>query len=68
MMNSAQTTFAPIGPDELEMIGKAFKDELERRALPRRSEEAEALATKLINAYQAGVRDDLGLSIVAGLS
>ncbi|WEJ08431.1 hypothetical protein [Sinorhizobium prairiense] len=29
---------------------------------------AEALAAKLINAYQAGIRDDLGLSIVAGLS
>ncbi|AFL50238.1 hypothetical protein USDA257_c16490 [Sinorhizobium fredii USDA 257] len=50
------------------MIGKAFQDELQRRALPRKSEEAEALAAKLINAYQSGIRDDLGLSIVAGLS
>ncbi|MEY9165847.1 hypothetical protein ABIE78_003966 [Sinorhizobium fredii] len=69
MMNSAQTlSFDPIGPDELAMIGKAFQDELQRRALPRKSEEAEALAAKLINAYQSGIRDDLGLSIVAGLS
>jgi hypothetical protein len=69
MMNSAQIlSFDPIGPDELEMIGKAFQDELQRRALSRKSEEAEALAAKLINAYQTGVRDDLGLSIVAGLS
>ncbi|MDK1376493.1 MULTISPECIES: hypothetical protein [unclassified Sinorhizobium] len=69
MMNSVQTlSFDPIGPDELEMIGKAFQDELQRRALSRKSEEAEALAAKLINAYQAGIRDDLGLSIVAGLS
>ncbi|ASY73450.1 hypothetical protein N181_24755 [Sinorhizobium fredii USDA 205] len=68
-MHSAQTlSFDPIGPDELEMIGKAFEDELHRRALSRKSEEAEALAAKLINAYQAGIRDDLGLSIVAGLS
>jgi hypothetical protein len=29
--------------------------------------EAEALAAKLINAYQAGIRDDLGLSIVAAV-
>ncbi|WFU50739.1 hypothetical protein [Sinorhizobium terangae] len=50
------------------MIGRAFQDELQRRALSRKSEEAEALAAKLINAYQAGIRDDLGLSIVAGLS
>ncbi|MCG5487161.1 MAG: hypothetical protein KK482_26350 [Sinorhizobium meliloti] len=69
MMNSAQTmSFDPIGPDELDMIGKAFEDELQRRALSRKSEEAEALAAKLINAYQAGIRDSLGLSIVAGLS
>ncbi|MDK1387996.1 hypothetical protein QN224_21515 [Sinorhizobium sp. 8-89] len=69
MMNSAQTvSFDPIGPDELEMIGKAFQAELQRRALSRKSEEAEALAAKLINAYQTGIRDDLGLSIVAGLS
>ena len=69
MMNSAQTmSFDPIGPDELDMIGKAFQDELQRRALSRKSEEAEALAAKLINAYQAGIRDGLGLSIVAGLS
>ncbi len=68
-MNSAQAvSFDPIGPDELAMIGKAFHDELQRRALSRRSEEAEALAAKLINAYQAGIRDDLGLRIVAGLS
>ncbi|ACP21614.1 conserved hypothetical protein (plasmid) [Sinorhizobium fredii NGR234] len=50
------------------MIGRAFQDELQRRALSRQTEEAEALAAKLINACQAGVRDDLGLSIVAGLS
>lgn len=68
MMSSAQTTFDPIGPDELDMIGKAFQDELQRRALSRKSDEAEALAAKLIDAYQAGIRDDLGLSIVAGLS
>ncbi|MCM5692994.1 hypothetical protein CN233_09590 [Sinorhizobium meliloti] len=69
MIKSAQTSsFDPIGPDELETIGKAFLDELQRRALPRKSEEAEALAAKLINAYQSGIRDDLGLSIVAGLS
>ncbi|APG88004.1 hypothetical protein [Sinorhizobium americanum] len=69
MMNSAHTlSFDPIGPAELEMIGKAFQDELQRRALSRKSEEAEALAAKLIKAYQAGIRDDLGLSIVAGLS
>jgi hypothetical protein len=68
-MSSAQTlSFDPIGPDELKMIGKAFQDELQRRALSRKSEKAEALAAKLINDYQAGVRDDLGLSIVAGLS
>ncbi|ASY65293.1 hypothetical protein SJ05684_b43110 (plasmid) [Sinorhizobium sojae CCBAU 05684] len=68
-MNSAQTcSFDPIGPDELAMIGKAFQDELQMRALSRQSEEAEALAAKLINAYQVGVRDDLGLRIVAGLS
>ncbi|APG86397.1 MULTISPECIES: hypothetical protein [Sinorhizobium] len=68
-MNPAQNlSFDPIGPDEFEMIGKAFQDELQRRALSRKSDEAEALAAKLINAYQAGVRDDLGLSIVAGLS
>ncbi|WP_026621462.1 hypothetical protein M728_005869 (plasmid) [Ensifer sp. WSM1721] len=69
MMSLAQTmSFNPIGPDELEMIGKAFQDELQRRALSRKSEEAEALAADLISAYQTGIRDDLGLSIVAGLS
>lgn len=69
MMNSAETlSFDPIGPDELAIIGRAFHDELQRRALPPKSEEAEALAAKLINAYQSGIRDDLGLSIVAGLS
>ncbi|MHC2259509.1 hypothetical protein ACVIVC_001280 [Sinorhizobium meliloti] len=69
MMKSAQTSsFDSIGPDELETIGKAFLHELQSRALPRKSEEAEALAAKLINAYQSGVRDNLGLSIVAGLS
>ncbi|WP_331375621.1 hypothetical protein [Sinorhizobium chiapasense] len=68
-MNSGQTlSFDPIGPDELDLIGRAFQHELERRALSRKSKEAEALAAKLINAYQAGIRDDLGLSIVAGLS
>ncbi len=68
MVNSAQTLcFDPIGPDELEMIGKTFQDELQRRALSRKSEDAEALAAKLINAYQTGIRDNLGLSIVAGL-
>ncbi|POH34995.1 MULTISPECIES: hypothetical protein [Sinorhizobium] len=50
-MNSAQTlSFDPIGPDEFEKIGRAFKDELQRRALSRKSDEAEALAAKLINA------------------
>ncbi|MDE3876762.1 hypothetical protein I7G55_22310 [Sinorhizobium meliloti] len=54
MMESAQTSsFDPIGPDELETIGRAFLHELQRRALPRKSEEAEALAAKLINAYQS---------------
>jgi len=68
-MNSAQTlSFDPIGPDEFEMIGRAFRDELQRRALSRKSDEAEALAAKLINAYQAGIRDDRGLRIIAGLS
>jgi hypothetical protein len=68
-MNSAQTlSFDQIEPDEVEIIGKVFQDELQRRALSRKSEEAEALAAKLITAYQAGIRDNLGLSIVAGLS
>lgn len=45
MMNSAQPiSFDPIGPDELDMTGKAFQDdELQRRALSRNSEDAEAL-------------------------
>ncbi|MCZ4093524.1 hypothetical protein [Sinorhizobium psoraleae] len=69
MVNSDQTlSFDPIGPDEFEMIGKTFQDEPQKRALSRKSEEAEALAAKLINAYQPGISDDLGLSIVAGLS
>lgn len=68
-MNSAQVfSFDPIRPAELAMIGKAFQDELQMRALPRQSGEAETLAARLISAYQAGIRDDLGLRIVAGLS
>lgn len=47
---SSNLEFRSIGPDELDMIGKAFQDELQRRALSRKSEEAEALAAKLINA------------------
>ncbi|WP_234879352.1 hypothetical protein [Sinorhizobium americanum] len=46
---------------------EGFQAELQKRALSRKSEEAEALIAELIAAYQAGVRDDLGL-IVAGLS
>lgn len=55
MMKSAQTSsFDSIGPDELETIGKAFLHELQRRALPRKSEEAEALAAKLITHTNQG--------------
>ncbi|ODR88776.1 hypothetical protein [Sinorhizobium alkalisoli] len=68
MIFAQSSSFDPIGPDELAMIGKAFQDELQTRALSRKSGEAEALAAKLINAYQPGIRDDLGLRIVAGLS
>ncbi|WP_026187679.1 hypothetical protein [Ensifer sp. BR816] len=61
-------SFDPLGSEELEMIESALHLELQRRALSRKSEEAEALAAKLIAAYQAGIRDDFGLTIVAGLS
>ncbi|AUX79147.1 hypothetical protein [Sinorhizobium fredii] len=61
-------SFDPLGSDALEMIERALHAELQRRAFSRKSEEAEALAAEVIAAYHAGVRDDLGLSIVAGLA
>ncbi|WP_158665416.1 hypothetical protein [Sinorhizobium fredii] len=52
----------------MDMIERALHAELQRRTVSTKSQETEALAAKLIAAYQAGVRDDFGLSIVAGLS
>jgi hypothetical protein len=57
----------PIGPDELEMIDRIFRNELRRRALSCEREEAEALAARLINAYQSGMRDSEGLAAAAKL-
>ncbi|AUX77570.1 hypothetical protein [Sinorhizobium fredii] len=55
----------PIGPDELKMIEKIFREELQVRALPLKSEEAHVLAAKLIEAYQSGIRDTTGLAAAA---
>ncbi|MCA1368522.1 hypothetical protein [Ensifer aridi] len=55
----------PIGPDELEMIQRVFQSELRIRALSSKCEEAEALAAKLISAYQSGTRDAASLAAVA---
>ncbi|MDK1489757.1 hypothetical protein QN219_06750 [Sinorhizobium sp. 7-81] len=65
-MRTAQDfRFDPIGPDELTMIDGIFKSELQIQALSSDSDEAEALAAKLIRAYQSGVRDPTGLIAVA---
>ncbi|PDT44721.1 hypothetical protein [Sinorhizobium fredii] len=57
--------FDPIGPDELKMIERIFRSELQLRALPLKSEQAQVLAAKLIEAYQAGIRDTTGLAAAA---
>lgn len=44
-------SFDPIGPDELKMIERIFRSELQLRALPLKSEEAQVPAAKLIDAY-----------------
>ncbi|MDK1388833.1 hypothetical protein ILFOPFJJ_06002 [Ensifer psoraleae] len=58
-------TLDPLGPDELEMIESIFRRELQLRALPLKSEEAEILAARLIGAYQSGTRDAAGLTAAA---
>jgi hypothetical protein len=58
-------SFDPIGPDELKMIERIFRSELQLRALPLKSEEAQVLAAKLIDAYQSGIRDTTGLAAAA---
>ncbi len=58
-------TFDPIGPKELELIDKIFQVELQVRRMSRKCDEAEALAARLILAYQSGVRDANALSALA---
>ncbi|WP_164923817.1 hypothetical protein [Sinorhizobium fredii] len=65
MRSALDFGFEPIGPDELELIDKVFKSELQTRALPSDGEQAEVLAATLIRAYQSGIRDASGLSAVA---
>lgn len=58
-------SFDPIGPKELELIDKIFQVELQVRRMSRECYEAEALAARLIHAYQSGVRDANALSALA---
>ncbi|WP_132079175.1 hypothetical protein [Sinorhizobium americanum] len=65
MKSERVRSFDPIGPDELKMIEKIFRSELQFRALPLKSEEAQVLAAKLIEAYQSGIRDTTDLAAAA---
>ena len=47
----------PIQPDELKLLGEVFETALTERKCSRESELANALAVKIINLYQSGVRD-----------
>ncbi|MCA1494521.1 hypothetical protein [Sinorhizobium alkalisoli] len=65
-MTAAQDfTFDPIGPNELELIDKIFQVELQVRRISRKCAEAEALAARLIHAYQSGIRNADALSALA---
>ena len=48
---------APLAPEEVSMIERVFRHELQSRALPRECEAAEVLAARLIGAYQSGMHD-----------
>ncbi|MQV98617.1 hypothetical protein GHK46_15135 [Sinorhizobium medicae] len=49
--------FDPIGPEGFKSLDEAFRAKLRRRGLSVGSKEAEALAARRIDAYQAGIRE-----------
>lgn len=65
MTPAQDINFDPIGPMELQLIDKVFQVELQVRGVSRKSDEAEALAASLIQAYQSGIRDAHALSALA---
>ncbi len=57
----------PILPEELDMLGAVFEQLLGEYQLTVNSDQAEALAARLIELYQSGVRDVTALRAMAKL-
>ncbi|OAP35147.1 hypothetical protein AU381_25665 [Sinorhizobium glycinis] len=54
----------PISPEELNDLQAVLEDVLQELKLSRESEEAEAVARRLIQLYESGVRDAASLHTV----
>lgn len=59
--------FGAIGPDDIDMLERLFKEELEARKLTRESWEARDIAERLIELYLGGIRDAAALRAILGL-